>query len=377
MRESRMGCGSQRISFALTAEISNIFNSTLPLCPSCRAEIGTDDRFCQECGFALPRAQVESDSEPVFYGSTRMQRLHPRLTKSKLIVPLLIVGVAVIAFLGFMLFGFEGEYSGFTNRYVMEQAKIAYKGNRFDEAGTILERYALTHKLTDSESNLLSDVYYARANERANRAQYALALADLNKINLQYSNYPLVTGKRNEILECVKVAQAKARLQNSHGRNTRSASAPSAPFAAKQIGLTPDMVSKRFDKTIEKTLVTAHGALDGDMGRHNPRGGTDSVTEIGTTARAATQRTPSDSAEQDTSSVHSKEGPAAVTGSGKLVSPPLAAKTARAPAKITESDQVRYNELLAGYFSEEHKQAAPSPEPPSLKEWIEQGRPKF
>jgi len=45
-------------------------------------------------------------------------------------------------------------------------------------------------------------------------------------------------------------------------------------------------------------------------------------------------------------------------------------------AKITENDQVRYNELLAGYFSQEHKVSGAN-EPPSLKEWIDNGRPKF
>jgi hypothetical protein len=47
------------------------------------------------------------------------------------------------------------------------------------------------------------------------------------------------------------------------------------------------------------------------------------------------------------------------------------------PTKILEHDVVRYNELLARYFSQDKKQLSGSAEPPALKEWIELGKPSF
>jgi hypothetical protein len=51
--------------------------------------------------------------------------------------------------------------------------------------------------------------------------------------------------------------------------------------------------------------------------------------------------------------------------------------TDHAKSDLAEKDTVRYNELLAGYFSRPAKNSQAPAEPPSLHEWIEQGKPNF
>lgn len=366
----------------MTAEISSIFKTVLPLCPSCRAEISEDDSFCQECGSALslPDA-VESVSQPA---QLKMARLHP--SRAKPVVTLPLVALAVVGFALIMVFlvGFEKSYSGFSNRYVIEQATKSYKENRYDEAATILERFSVGHKLDESERTLLSDVYLARAEQRVTRADYVGAMSDLGKIPSQYSKFILVTGRKNELAELIKVQQAQAQSQSTsatkgHSKQERSKSStsPVSSLTSPVSSSTSPVLSstKSISSTTKPSSSTTNSVLQAPLAI--------------STARQA--ELPRSSARSDSPVVHS-ELPAAHSEAlvrsaesqpAPVASPPksdLAAQKvllkAKA-AKITESDQVRYNELLAGYFSQDHKQTSGASEPPSLKEWIDIGRPKF
>ncbi|CAN5327785.1 hypothetical protein BH10CYA1_BH10CYA1_30100 [soil metagenome] len=321
----------------LTAEILSIFKTALPLCPSCRAEISEDDSFCQECGSALSLPDLD---EPVpQLAHLKMARLHPSLGKPVLTLPLLGFAVVGLVLITFFLLGFEKSYSGFSNRYVIEQATQAYKEYRFDDAATMLERLSISHKLDDEQRTLLSDVYLSRSEQRVGRSDYAGAKSDLEKIPSQYSKFVLVTGKRNELVELIKVQQAQAQAQavsatKSHLKSERS----KLRLAAKT--LVPPSTN---------SVLPAPSAISVASPTETIRPGHNLQSQ---TTRSETPASRGQSPAQK--------------GLLKVKS-----------AKITENDQVRYNELLAGYFSEEHKLSSASSEPPSLKEWIDIGRPKF
>ncbi len=383
----------------MTAEISSIFKATLPLCPSCQAEISEDDSFCQECGSPLSLAEAgEPVRQPV---QLKMTRLHPSLGKPVVALPLVGLIVLGLVLITIFLLGFEKSYSGFSNRYVIEQATQSYKENRFDEAATILERLSLSHKLDDEQRTLLSDVYLARSEQRAGRSDYVGAMSDLLKIPPQYSKFILVTGRRNELAELIKVQQAQAQAQalaaaKNHVKSERSKS----QLSSKALANSATTATLQAPPAISVTPAT-ETVSSGNHGQAQSTGSEFPASRIESSGRAESQMSHSGSQTLLSGSQTSHSGSqTSLSGSqaaqsevqpSRLETKPTASNSpamrseASVPngllkakaSKITENDQVRYNELLAGYFSQEHKQSSGASEPPSLKEWIDIGRPKF
>ncbi len=349
----------------MTAEISSIFKTVLPLCPSCRAEISEDDSFCQECGSAL--SLPESEETVPRLADLRMARLHPSLAKPVVTLPLVALAVIGFALIMFLLLGFEKSYSGFSNHYVIEQATQAYKENRFDEAATILERLSVGRKLDDQQRTLLCDVYLARAEQRVGRSDYVGAMSDLDKIPSQYSKFILVTGRKNELAELIKVQQVHAQAQ---------------ALSATKGRLKQDRSKSTQAGKITNSVLSAPPAISVKLRSEAQQSSTPSeFPKVGSQTPVVRSESTLPSAEIDQKSpalARTEAQPAlsnAVSSRSEL--PTQKGLLKAKAAKITENDQVRYNELLAGYFSQEHKQSSGASEPPSLKEWIDIGRPKF
>lgn len=363
----------------MTAEISSIFKTVLPLCPSCRAEISEDDSFCQECGSALSFADGEESAPRL--AQLKMARLHPSLAKPVVTLPL--IAMAVVGFVLVMVFliSFEKSYSGFSNHYVIEQAAQAYKENRFDEAATILERFSIAHKLDDQQRTLLSDVYLARAEQRVGRSDYVGAMSDLDKIPSQYAKFILVTGRKNELAELIKVQQTQAQAQAlsvtkgrvKHERGQSALSAKSSVSSSTNTVLpAPSVISAAPQSELPHASTRAESKVMSAEPEQRPSG---RVPSISPPESSVARAEPSQSRSESLRS----ESPAVLPNAASIRSelPGQKGLLKAKAARITESDQVRYNELLAGYFSHEHKQTSGASEPPSLKEWIDIGRPKF
>jgi hypothetical protein len=328
-----------------------------------------------------------------------LARLHPSLAKPVIALPLLAMALISLGSVAFFLAGFEKSYSGFSNQYVVDQARLAYKENRFEEGATYLERLALNHKLDEDESILLNDIYFARSAQRAEHLNYAGAMADLNKIPPQYAKYVLVTSKKSELLELIKVRQqqqaqalaqmkAAAKLDRSKSRlASKSAATPtqrldnevapsaissldSARLSASRSESTPRSIAFQSESTasppskiaasppskiaVSPSKIVASGGIESTLPRADGSGVRSDLQAPRSEAPAAR----------------------AVSSPSRTDAQPPKCSGKTKSSKITENDQVRYNELLAGYFSQEHKQSG-ALEPPSLKEWIDSGRPKF
>lgn len=303
------------------------------------------------------------DSEqPPRFAELKMARLHPGLAKPVVTLPLIFAAVIGFVLIIIFLLGFEKSYSAFSNRYVIEQARQAHKENRFDEAATIMERFAIGHQLDEQQRTLLYDVYLARAEQRIGRSDYVGAMSDLDKISAQYSKFILVTGRKNELVELIKVQQAQALAQSFIAAKGRLKVERSKLHRNEK----PAMSSPT------NSVLVAPSAISVVPQSETPRGAIHS--------ESPSVRSESTSGSESAAG-HSEpvDFPPALSNPAPSRSELPAQKgllKAKA-AKITESDQVRYNELLAGYFSQEHKQTSGASEPPSLKEWIDIGRPKF
>ncbi len=351
----------------LKSQISSIFNASLPCCPSCRAETAEDDVFCQECGAALPVAEPVAESRSAVRSG--LERLHPSLSKPVVALPLVVLAIVAIGAISFFLVGFEKSYSGFSNQYVVDQAHQAYRDSRFDEAATFLERLALTHSLDEEQKTLLNDIYLARSSQRVQRLDYAGAMSDLNKIPPQYSKFVLVTGRKNELTELIKVRQAQQQasafpMPKNHLKTDKVASSHSskkvaAPAAESAENLSPPSAISSTNERVANERVANERSTNERVA--NPR---------------IASRVDSPSRRSDVSvDVAAGQTPPSETPA-RTDMPPRRPEKSKS-AKISENDQVRYNELLAAYFSQEYKQSSGASEPPSLKEWIDSGRPKF
>lgn len=381
----------------LKSQISSIFNASLPCCPSCRAETAEDDVFCQECGAALPVAEPVAESRSAVRSG--LERLHPSLSKPVVALPLVVFAIVAIGAISFFLVGFEKSYSGFSNQYVVDQAHQAYKDSRFDEAATFLERLALTHSLDEEQKTLLNDIYLARSSQRMQRLDYAGAMSDLNKIPPQYSKFVLVSGRKNELTELIKVRQAQQQasafpMPKNHLKTDKVASSHSskkvaAPAAESAENLSPPSAISSTNERVANEIVanerstnervaderTAHERSANERSANERSANERTVNERMANARIAS-RVDSPSRRSDVSvDAAAGQTPPSETPA-RTDTPPRRPEKSKS-AKISENDQVRYNELLAAYFSQEHKQSSGASEPPSLKEWIDSGRPKF
>lgn len=409
----------------LKAEISSILKRTLPSCPACQAEVSEDDSFCQDCGGALlvsspssnPSSSLSPDPNPTPTTSpspgpspnptpspspspspSRLERLHPSLSKPVIALPIVVCALVAVAAITFFLAGFEKSYSGFSSQYVVDQARQAYKDNRCDEAATFLERLAISHKLDEDSKTLLNDVYLARSSQRVERQDYSGAMADLDKIPPQYSKFVLVTGRKNELTELIRVRQLqqqaqsfplpknRSRLERSKNRlaskdsGTQSQTAqvspaPQAMSASNSTGSNPQVVQMSSQAAAPRGDAMVAGTR-GDLRLTAPRGDVQvAAASRGESQVGASRGVTSVAISRRDSAPGSQNQPGAQPDAGRSESAKGGSGKPKA-AKITENDQVRYNELLAGYFSQEHKQSSAT-EPPSLKEWIDSGRPKF
>ncbi len=363
----------------------------------------------------------DADEQTPQFAQLKMARLHPSLGKPVVTLPLVALAVVGLALIMFFLLGFESSYSGFSNHYVIEQATQAYKENRFDEAATILERLSISHKLDDEQRTLLSDIYLARSEQRVNRSDYVGAMSDLDKIPSQYSKFVLVTGKRNELAELIKVQQAQVQAQafsatSSHLKSERNklrlAAKTLVPPSTNSVSKAPLAISvaSKAETVPAATASPSQLTPTPPQSTPTPPQSTPTPPQSTPTPPQSTPTPPQSSPSPHESQTYRPETPASRArpqartdsqapnsdapsnaSSPCLESQPTISSTAPSKSepstqrgllkaktvKITENDQVRYNELLAGYFSQEHKQSSGSSEPPSLKEWIDIGRPKF
>lgn len=298
-------------------------------------------------------------------------------------LPLVAFGLIALAAISFFLVGFERSYSGFSNQYVVDQARQAYKQNKFDDAATFLERMALNHKLDDEQSTLLNDVYLARSAQRLQRLDYAGAMSDLNKISPRYSKFPVVSTRKTELNQLINQTQAQQQAQlalaaknSARADKSRTRQSSKSTPAQNSAGATLSQAPNAISTTSASESLTSASQSSNRLSTDSTSARVSIVSSSGLPVRSAAAD----------ASVHTG-GDAPSTSESSLVrpdgessrsAPPAQKGNARSKAaKITENDQVRYNELLAGYFSQEHKQSAGAMEPPSLKEWIDSGRPKF
>ncbi len=315
------------------------------------------------------------------------------MSKPVVALPLIIFVVAVFVFVPICLVRFEKSYSEFSVKYATEQALNSYKENHFDEAAMVLERLAISHKLDEEQRSLLNNIYLARAEQRANNLDYNNAIGDLDKISPQFSKSILVSLKKHEYFELLtkqqnrtraSVAVAKAHLKTAaHSTSLKTPTVCTEPSLSTPVALKTVLSSNKStpaSKSVASTTALSSNtspakltadyssptlSLTGSPTAKAPFSSTATVPAFPPTTTNAPMMASSPTLIQSSPEMpHSQSLPAKVPKTSKSI-------------KYAENDLVRYNELLAGYFSQDRKTSSALAGPPSLKEWIDLGKPSF
>ncbi len=263
----------------------------------------------------------------------RRLALLPRVPRWLLDLATSLVLLAFCASLIWWLANLESLRSFSAARGGFIQARAALGAGRLDESVKIMERLTLERDgaLNVEERRVLNEALYRRAKAKAQKGDYKVAVADLLRISPDFADY---AESKARLAEYSKLADAAVKAAGKDSRSSRSAAA-----------------------TSKSTSVSGGTA----SGQDSPP----AATEVPTAA-------------QDQSSQ------AADTKS-----------SADAPdqAGYTDDEVVRYHKLLEGYFTtsrvgasktfeitgseDDAATASAQPDPHTLQEWLQQGKPDF
>jgi hypothetical protein len=277
---------------------------------------------------------------------------------------------------------FEKWYVSFAVGYPIEQAQKAYKQSQFDEAITILERLDVTHPLNAEQRVLLNDIYLAKSEYLTQRKIFPVALSTLGRISHDYARIAVVEQRRAELLQLIeetnrlekKRALSVGRSRHSHASPVAASPAPASPVAASPVAASSAAASPadRSERAFSKQAAGLHSEV-----APTPN----VVTPLPIPVRSATGRN-----EPTFATVTRMLGSSLIrshSSTAKTGPRPSPSKENREPSRwhaksdLAQKDAVQYNELLAGYFSRPPNNSEVQAEPPSLHEWIEQGKPNF
>lgn len=246
----------------------------------------------------------------------------------------------------------------------MAQAQSAAATNQIDQAINLLDRLsaAKSGNLKDDERNLLNDSLLKRSAVFETNGSIRLAMADLLRITPDFASYAQARQKLQEYGQ--REPQLVSAKQSEPAALEKKSVQPVLPAAA-AIEASPPAVARQTayrDRSIEevresKSITQSERAADED---DRP-----AVSDAG----------PVTNADHPAEAVQSRQAA------------PAPASSAKTKVKFSDADVAQYNKLLADYFSRSQStshQAAShstgggeSKEPPSLKEWLERGRPAF
>lgn len=267
-----------------------------------------------------------------FQGLPSFSAAHPPRTLVDLSVGVLLL--SFFACLVWWLVDFDKAHSDFSARQSLIQARTAIGANRYDEAIQIVEKISLTKtgNLNAEERSVLNDAFNSRASINAEMKNYRLAMSDLLRITPDYPSYKEVRSKLQHYASNIELQAVNSNPGHLSERNAAQAAARGKVSAS-----APQLAVK------SPSLKTVKPAIP---------------TEVDTTAGSSVEQTVI---------VHDKDRTSRVSTRGNYM----------------DNDVVRYNKLLADYFSVDHLSnqgsgpASDNREPPSFKEWLNQGKQDF
>ena len=355
------------------------------LCTKCGSQTQTDDRFCQDCGTVVERStrnelhsSLRSSPNQVKPITKKHWFTMPGSTPGQpaVLLPILASTIGLFALIPICMYAIDNSYKDISVKYLNDKALEAIEIGHTTEAVEIMTREQIEHTtLRRDQLDVLDKAFYKRSAQFMESNNYTSALADLYRITPAFPkklveqriaecNSHLPDGGKH-IQPQSRTAPAPAK-DGSNAVNTNGLVAPgAAPIAPAQLqnpvpSLVPS-VSADQQKSISQKLISTLKQ------RHL----LPERKRISTDSRSSNNVDTNSTASNTTASAGS---PSHTTAPGSVGETPANASTSGSDQDFVPTDVVKYNELLATYFS--HNQKTRS-EPPTFKEWVRAGRGNF
>jgi hypothetical protein len=404
-------------------------NPTTSNCSKCQAETSLEDLFCQECGQNLERGQnlepgqsMESVRHPEpgqnldgedaagdpqapalweasparehgrselfgYYSTLEPERqpkkswfsidLSPNAAKPVIQLPVIIFVLALLAVSPFAIMALANSYDSMGEQYICDHARQALAKGNVLEAVEDMQRLYLDRsgKLHKETLSLFAQALIARSDSYLQKKSLPSAMKDLRDVPPDLPESAIAAAKLKALEDVINapsnlkvgtavalkgVLPTRSRMPGSSdvskSNSVKQKTHPAAPaiepaIAAKLPLLVPPPPPLAPEEAA--VSVTKTSAL---------------VDERTRAANSALLAESLSHAKVETN--HSKDGPNLGKTKGKVT-----------PVQQYEANDVaKYNELLAGYFSQErqiHNGSGVAQEPLSFKEWIGSGKPDF
>jgi hypothetical protein len=412
---------------------------TFSLCTSCGEHMQPEEARCASCGnarlnadpvstlsFSPPSAPTQAKRE--YRSELRSERkserptnllsmVLPRKGQPNVVLPIAATMVGLFALIPICMYSIESSYQNTAHSYLNEKALEAIKTGQNTDAIEIMTREQIEHRgLGPDQQQIMDQARYERAGQALHSGSYDLAVIDLKHISARFPrnmveqrlaqvNYQIA----HQPKQPKQAAQRKAEEHPSSPapppvpppaqpqKKSMSGSGKLQQLAAKDlskgqkhnsemqalegVAVVPQQNNAPVSPPVVQPPVRVGWPYivpqnDRALSRAQPSQGqiSQAANEQGEQLRPSGQRDrrAGQSAGALAMVVKPSPSPLGNDTSGRSVT--HAGNEAINESEFVPLDLVRYNELLATYFSREQKTTH---EPPSFKEWIKLGKPKF
>lgn len=309
--------------------------AVVSLCTSCGSQIQADDRYCQDCGnyLSLRNTATPSPNQPVVVQRERkfLWFKVPNNRQPAVVLPIVASFAGLLLIIPACLYGIETSYKSTAHSYLNEKALEAIKIGHTTEAIDIMTREEIEHKtLTQDQRQIKDQALYVRAGQFMESNDYTSALADLNSIT---PTFPRALVEERFLL-CNRALHKGQQRKPQTGQ-------PKQPAEDGDAHQQRQSIERKAKAELNKFKQSLRGA---------------SIAQNGDAVTVEAIAPPETASEPSTQATNRKD-----------------ANSKNSTSDFVPTDVVRYNELLATYFS----RGQSSKEPPTLKEWVRLGKPKF
>jgi len=337
-------------------------------CSSCSSQTDPDDSYCQDCGLFLAHCAEPTPATNFIdpHSGEYLANLSPRSAKPVIALPVVAAVVALFLMVPWGIYALERSYSSISAQYICEQANKNIDEQRPGVAIELLGRLSLAHGgLTASQQQQMNRALFQEADQCILAGKYQSALADLKRISKEFA-------RQQELQERAEVCKRYLWQQANIAKSSRGNSILH--------GARPQY-SQNSLASLESKLAAAE-RQSRHKAEHKDAAGTRKLAPVSAPVKFAESKEKVRKIASYNSSNIAVDA-TTTSNSDALQSrvPETAAADkpkAKSSAGFAHNDVVRYNELLAGYFSSRSGvQSGDLHEPPSFREWIEMGKTKF
>jgi hypothetical protein len=280
------------------------------------------------------------------------------------LLPILASTVGLFALIPICMYAIDNSYKDISVKYLNDKALEAIQIGHTTEAIEIMTREQIEHTtLRRDQLDILDQAFYKRSAQFMESNNYTSALADLYRITPAFPK---------KLVE-QRIAECNGHLPDGgkHGHPTsQTQPAKDATNQAKIKG----MVAPETQPAAQAQLQNPAPSLVPSVSADQQKSLSQKLLSTLKQRHLLPERKRASEVSTTTNNTAEIGNLNSTTAAGSASGNSATAQTTSAEPDFVPTDVVRYNELLAGYFSHNKKTRS---EPPTFKEWVRAGRGNF